>query len=106
MWVEAISNPRPAGLLFVREEGAFLLVLGWGEGRGNARATLCEDMEVSPGAAEDEEPSLANTTGISSKDSAESEWYSAGGAAATTGPGAWTGGGREALSGNTGKGSL
>lgn len=99
--MEAISNLSSAVLLFVREEAAFLLVLGWGEGRGNAGTALCEDVEASP-AAEDEEPSLANTTGISSRDSAESEWYSAGGAAAWTGPEA---GAREALRGNAGKGS-
>lgn len=96
--MEAISN-FSSMLLFVREEDNFLLVLGRGEGRGNAVMVLCED--TSP-AAEDEEPSLANATGISSRDSAESEWYSAGG------PAAWTGarGGSEALRGNAGKGSL
>lgn len=103
--MEAISNLSSAALLFVRDERAFLLVLGWGEGRGNAGKTLCEDVGASPAAAEDEEPSLANTTGISSRDSAESEWYSAGGAAACTGPGGRARGGREALRGNAGKGS-
>lgn len=100
--MEAISNLSSAVLLFVREEEAFLLVLGWGEGGGKAGMTLCEDVEPSPTAAEDEEPSLANTTGISSRDSAESEWYSAGGAAAWT---AGAKGGREDLRGNAGKGS-
>lgn len=56
--------------------------------------------------AEEEEPSLANATGISSRDSAESEWYSAGGAAAWTGPEDGARGGRDALRGNDGKGSL
>lgn len=103
--MEAISNLSSTVLLFVREE-AFLLVLGWGEGRGNTGTALWEDAEVSPAVAEDEEPSLANATGISSRDSAESEWYSAGGAAAWTGPAARARGGREALRGNAGKGSL
>lgn len=96
--VEAISN-FSSTLLFVRKEEDFLLVLGRGEGRGKAGMVLCE--ETTP-AAEDEEPSLASATGISSRDSAESEWYSAGG------PAAWTGarGGSEALRGNAGKGSL
>lgn len=53
---------------------------------------------------EDEEPSLASATGISSRDSAESEWYSAGGAAAWMGPGAGACPG-SALRGNAGKGS-
>lgn len=112
--MEAISNLKSAALLFVRDSGAFLLVLGWGEGRGNPGPPLYKDVVVSLAAAEDEEPSLANTTGISSRDSAESELYSAGGAAAWTRPGAaaWTRpeagtrGGREALRGNAGKGSL
>ena len=104
-WVEAISNLSSAALLFAREEVDFLLVLGWGEGRGNPGKALCEDEEASPAAAEDEEPSLANATGISSKDSAESEWYSAGGAAAWMGPEARARGGREALRGKAGKGS-
>lgn len=104
--VEAISNLNSAVLLFVRDSGAFLLVLGWGEGRGSPGPPLYEDVVVSLAAAEDEEPSLANTTGISSRDSAESELYSAGGAAAWTGPEAGTRGGREALRGNAGKGSL
>lgn len=103
--MEDISNLSSAALLFVRDDRAFLLVLGRGEGRGNAGTTLCEEVEESPAAAEDEEPSLANTTGISSRDSAESEWYSAGGAAACTGPGWRARGGREALRGNAGKGS-
>lgn len=96
-WVETISN-FSSTLLFVREESVCLLVLGWGDSTGNTGTVLCED--TSP-AAEDEEPSLANATGISSKDSAESEWYSVGG------PAAWTGakGGSEALRGNAGKGS-
>lgn len=63
---------------------------------------LCEDPVTS---AEDEEPSLAKATGISSRDSAESEWYSAGGAAAWTGPGGRVSGGKDALRGNAGKGS-
>jgi len=61
-------------------------------------------MELSPADAA-EEPSFASATGISSRDSAESEWYSAGGAAAWTGPKAGARGGREALRGNAGKGS-
>lgn len=109
-WEDAISNLNSAALLFAREEeeAAFLLVLGWGEGRGNAgAAALCENVAPSPAAAaaEDEEPSLANATGISSRDSAESEWYSEGGAAAWTGPEAGARGGRVALRGNAGKGS-
>ena len=97
-WADAISNLSSAALLLLRAEAAFLLVLGWGDGGGSAATALREDEEASP--AEEEEPSLANATGISSRDSAESEWYSAGGAAA------WTGarGGREALRGNAGKG--
>lgn len=99
--MDAISNLSSAELLFARMAGAFLLVLGWGEGRGKAGGALFED--TSPAAAEDEEPSLASATGISSRDSAESEWYSAGGAAAWTGPGGGPRGGREALRGNAGK---
>ena len=103
--MEAISNLSSAPLLFAREE-TFLLVLGWGEGRGKAGMALCEDEEVSPATAvEDEDPSFANATGISSSDSAESEWYSAGGAAAWMGPELRVRGGREALRGNAGKGS-
>lgn len=52
----------------------------------------------------EEEPSRARATGISSSDSAESEWYSAGGPAALTGP-EGVRGGREALRGNAGKGT-
>lgn len=63
-------------------------------------------MASAAAAADDEEPSLASATGISSRDSAESEWYSAGGAAAWTMPAAAARGGREALKGNAGKGSL
>lgn len=106
--MEAISNLSSAVPLIVRQEEAFLLVLGWGEGGGNAGPTLCEDEEASRGAAaaaEDEEPSLAKATGISSRDSAESEWYSAGGAAAWTGPKEGARGGRDARRGNAGKGS-
>lgn len=100
--VVAISNLSSAAFL-AREEAPFLLVLGCGEGRGNARTGLCED--ASAVAAEAEEPSLANATGISSRDSAESEWYSAGGAAAWTGPEVGARGGSVALRGNAGKGS-
>lgn len=112
--VEDISNISSPALLVLRDDGAFLLVLGWGDCGGNAETVLCEDLDASPTARE--EPSWANTTGISSRDSAESEWYSAGGPAACTGPGpgagarawAWAGarGGREALRGNAGKGIL
>lgn len=71
--MEAISNLSSVVALRLREE-AFLLVLGWGDGRGSAEIALCEDVEASPATAEDEEPSLASATGISSRDSAESEW--------------------------------
>lgn len=103
--MDAISNLSSPELLFARVVGAFLLVLGWGEGRGKAGGALFDEEATSPAAAEDEEPSLASATGISSRDSAESEWYSAGGAAAWTGPGGGPKGGREALRGNAGKGS-
>lgn len=102
-WVEDSSNVSSPALLLVRADEAFLLVLGWGDCGGNAETVLREDLDES--ATVREEPSLANTTGISSRDSAESEWYSAGGAAACTGPGVG-GGAREALRGNAGKGIL
>lgn len=98
-WVDAISNFSSA-----LEARVFLLVLGSGEGWENAKTGLCDNVVTSPAGAEDEEPSLASATGISSKDSAESELYAAGGAAAWTGPEAAKGG-RETLIGNAGKGS-
>lgn len=103
-WVEDISNINSPVVLLFRDDEGFLLVLGWGDCGGNAESVLCEDLDDSPTVRE--EPSLANTTGISSRDSAESEWYSAGGAAACTGPRAGASGGREALRGNAGKGIL
>ncbi|KAF7641554.1 hypothetical protein LDENG_00277700 [Lucifuga dentata] len=100
--VDAISNLSAAALFLPREE-VFLLVLVWGAGTGNAGMALCEDVEAS--AVEDEDPSLARATGISSRDSAESEWYSAGGAAAWTEPELRTSGGKDARRGNAGRGS-
>lgn len=72
-WVDDISNPSSAVLLFCREDNVFLLVLVWGEGEGSLSggslswAAMCEEEEA------EEEPSLASATGISSRDSAESE---------------------------------
>lgn len=103
-WVEDISNISSPVLLLFLDAEAFLLVLGWEDCGGNAETVLCEDLDESPTVRE--EPSLANTMGISSRDSAESEWYSAGGAAACTGARAGARGGREALRGNAGKGIL
>lgn len=96
-WADAISK-----LSSVREARAFLLVLGRGEGWGKGRVGLWDSGPGSLATAEDEDPSLASATGISSIDSAESELYAAGGAAAWTGPEAR--GGRETLRGNAGKG--
>lgn len=103
-WVEDISNISSPVLLLFLDAEAFLLVLGWEDCGGNAETVLCDDLDESPTVRE--EPSLANTMGISSRDSAESEWYSAGGAAACTGPRAGARGGREALRGNAAKGIL
>lgn len=97
--MDAISK-----LSSVREARDFLLVLGRGEGWEKARVGLWDNVLVSLVEAEDEDPSLASTTGISSKDSAESELYAAGGAAAWTGHEAEARGGRETLRGNAGKG--
>lgn len=103
---DATSNLNSDALLWWRDDRGLLLVLGRGDGRGNPDAPPQKDVVASVAAADDEEPSLASATGISSRDSAESEWYSAGGAAAWTMPAVAARGGREALKGNAGKGSL
>lgn len=103
---DATSNLNSEVLLCWRDDWGLFLVLGRGEGRGTPDAPPQKDVMASAAAADDEEPSLARATGISSRDSAESEWYSAGGAAAWTMPAATARGGREALKGNAGNGSL
>lgn len=99
LW-DAISNLSSAAL----RDAAFFLVLGCGDGNGWSKTRcVAEDwLTVVMGArAGVAVPRRARATGISSKDSAESEWYSAGGPAACTG----ARGGRVTRTGNAGKGS-
>lgn len=105
---DAISNLCSAAF----RATAFLLVLGLGEGRGWVAAgegKTCWIVEEWPAVATEmgvgaparvAVPSRARATGISSIDSAESEWYSAGGPAACMG----ARGGRVTLRGKAGNG--
>lgn len=99
LW-DAISNLFSAAL---RATAFFFLVLGCGEGNGWSKICCVEEewltvlMGTRAGVAV---PRRASATGISSRDSAESEWYSAGGPAACTG----ARGGRVTRTGNAGKG--
>lgn len=98
LW-DAISNLSSAAL---RAE-AFFLVLGCGEGNGWSKTRCVEEewpTEARGTRAGVAVPRRARATGISSRDSAESEWYSAGGPAACTG----ARGGRVTRTGNAGKG--